>query len=161
MLGSWFAGRAYRALGATRRASLSGSFLLQGCFIFIAAILVTTNTIPESDSNSNRILIVIPFLASQFGAQVATNRALGYNEIPTTVLTSVYNDFASDPKLWEWNNPKRNRRAVAAVMVLLGGICGGWLSKVRNGFQIVLWLGGGIKIILGLLWLTFNTDSEG
>lgn len=130
MLGSFFAGRAYLALGATCRSSLSGSFLLQSCFIFIAAILVTTDTIPASNSNSNRILIAIPFLAYQFGAQVATSRALGYNEIPTTVLTSVYNDFASDLKFREWNNPKRNRRAVAAVMVLLGGICGGWLSRI-------------------------------
>jgi uncharacterized membrane protein YoaK (UPF0700 family) len=161
MLGSFFAGRAYRAFGATRRASLSGSFLLQGCFVFIAAILVTTDTIPESDSNSNLILIAIPSLASQFGAQVATSRALGYNEIPTTVLTSVYNDFASDPKLWEWNNPKRNRRAMAAILVLLGGICGGWLSRIRNGYQIVLWIGGAIKIILGVLWLTFDVDSGG
>ena len=159
MLGSFFAGRAYRAFGSTRRGSLSGSFLLQGCFIFVAAILVTTNAIPERDSNSNLILIAIPFLASQFGAQVATSRALGYNEIPTTVLTSVYNDFASDPKLWVWNNPKRNRRAVAAIMVLVGGICGGWLSRVRTGFRIVLWLGGVVKILLGISWTIFSEDT--
>lgn len=160
MIGSLAAGKVYRAIGATRRITLAASFVLQGLSIFVAAALVATGTIPEKDSNSNLILIAIPFLAWQFGAQVATSRALGFSEIPTTVLTSVYNDLASDPKLWVWNNPKRNRRAMAAVMVILGGICGGWLSRLGNGFMIVLWLGGVIKIILGLLWLAFYGGSE-
>ena len=160
MTGSFFAGRYYRTCGALRRGSLSGSFLLQGLFVFVSAILVTTDSIPESNPNSLLILIAIPFLATQFGAQVATSRALGFNEIPTTVLTSVYNDFASDTKLWAWSNPKRTRRVVAVVMVLLGGICGGWLSRLKNGFQIVLWLGGAIKILLGVSWTTFTEGTE-
>ncbi len=101
-------------------------------------------------------MIGIPVLAWQFGAQVAASRALGYNEIPTTVLTSVYNDLATDPRLWTRKNAKRNRRAAAAVLVLAGGIAGGWLSRLRVGFSIVLWTAGAIKLTIGLAWLAFG-----
>ncbi|KAL8950572.1 MAG: hypothetical protein Q9222_003406 [Ikaeria aurantiellina] len=160
MLGSLASSAVTRSFGSTRRLSLSSNFLLQGLSILVAAILITTDAIPENDPNSHRILIGIPLLAWQFGAQVAASRALGYSEIPTTVLTSVYNDLASDPKLWAWSNPKRNRRAAAAVMILVGGICGGWLSRLREGFAIVLWIGGAIKLVLGIAWLAFGEDGE-
>ncbi|KAL8707506.1 MAG: hypothetical protein Q9220_007496 [cf. Caloplaca sp. 1 TL-2023] len=160
MLGSLLSSAVTRPFGATRRISLSSNFLLQGLSILIAAVLITTDAIPENDPNSHRILIGIPFLAWQFGAQVAASRALGYSEIPTTVLTSVYNDLASDPKLWAWKNDKRNRRAAAAAMILIGGICGGWLSRLREGFAIVLWIGGAIKLILGVAWLGFGEGAE-
>ncbi|KAL8913364.1 MAG: hypothetical protein Q9171_001841 [Xanthocarpia ochracea] len=156
MLGSLISSAVARPFGTTRRLSLFISFLLQGLSILLAAIFITTDVIPENNSNSSRVLIGIPLLAWQFGAQVAASRALGYSEIPTTVLTSVYNDLASDPKLWTWKNAKRNRRAAAAVMVLVGGICGGWLSRLRDGFGIVLWIGGAIKVILGVAWLSFG-----
>ncbi|MCJ1230885.1 hypothetical protein MMC12_007559 [Toensbergia leucococca] len=148
-----------RAVGITRRLTLSVSFLLQGLSIFVAAILVTVDAIPEQRSNSDLILIAIPLLAWQFGAQVATSRALGFSEIPTTVLTSVYNDLASDPELTAWNNPKRTRRAAAVVMVLVGGICGGWISRISDGFGVVLWVGGGIKLALAVLWLVYDEES--
>ncbi|KAL8739090.1 MAG: hypothetical protein Q9181_000201 [Wetmoreana brouardii] len=156
MMGSLISSALARPFGTTRRLTLSISFLLQGLSILVAAILIHIDAIPENNPDSNRVLIGIPLLAWQFGAQVAASRALGYSEIPTTVLTSVYNDLASDPKLWTWKNAKRNRRAAAAVMVLGGGICGGWLSRLRDGFGIVLWIGGATKAILGLAWLFYG-----
>ncbi|KAI4157016.1 MAG: hypothetical protein L6R39_000832 [Caloplaca ligustica] len=160
MLGSLISAAITRRCGNTRRLSLCVNFLLQGLSILVAAILITTDAIPENNANSDRVLIGIPFLAWQFGAQVAASRALGYSEIPTTVLTSVYNDLASDPKLWDLQNAKRNRRAAAAVMVLVGGICGGWLSRVKEGFGIVLWIGGAIKIVLAIAWLGYAEAVE-
>ncbi|KAL9601252.1 MAG: hypothetical protein Q9219_002657 [cf. Caloplaca sp. 3 TL-2023] len=160
MLGSLVSAAVTRYYGSTRRLSLCLNFLLQGTSILVAAILIAVDVIPENNPNSDRILIGIPLLAWQFGAQVAASRALGYGEIPTTVLTSVYNDLASDPKLGKWKNPKRNRRVGAAIMVLVGGICGGWLSRLREGFGIVLWVGGAIKILLGIAWLAFRESTD-
>ncbi|KAI4177880.1 MAG: hypothetical protein LQ346_007608 [Caloplaca aetnensis] len=160
MLGSLISATVTRPYGNTRRLSLSINFLLQGISILVAAILITTDAIPENDADSDKVLIGIPFLAWQFGAQVAASRALGYGEIPTTVLTSIYNDLASDPRLWTWRNAKRNRRAGAAVMVLVGGICGGWLSRLEDGFGIVLWIGGAIKILLSIAWLGYDEATE-
>ncbi|KAI4222215.1 MAG: hypothetical protein L6R36_006315 [Xanthoria steineri] len=156
IMGSLVSSAIARPVGPTRRLSLSISFLLQGISILLAAIFIATDVIPTNDTRSNRVMIGIPVLAWQFGAQVAASRALGYNEIPTTVLTSVYNDLATDPRLWTWKNAKRNRRAAAAVLVLAGGIAGGWLSRLRDGFRIVLWIAGAIKVTIGLAWLAFR-----
>ncbi|KAL8926576.1 MAG: hypothetical protein Q9208_002903 [Pyrenodesmia sp. 3 TL-2023] len=149
-----------RPFGNTRRLSLCINFFLQGLSILVAAMLVTIDAIPQNNADNDRVLIGIPFLAWQFGAQVAASRALGYGEIPTTVLTSVYNDLASDPRLWTWQNAKRNRRAGAAIMVLVGGICGGWLSRLHNGFGMALWIGGLIKMLLGIAWLGYGEAIE-
>lgn len=152
-------GRIYASIGATRRLTLFTSFLLQTFCITIAALLVHIGIVPESTPNSKLIFIAIPFLAAQSGAQIVTAKSLGFNELPTTVLTSVYNDLASDTKLLAWNNPKRNRRIGAVIMMLLGGISGGWLSHLTEGLALVLWLGAGIKLVLALSWLCFAASS--
>ncbi|KAL9033255.1 MAG: hypothetical protein Q9214_007602 [Letrouitia sp. 1 TL-2023] len=160
MLGSCIASNIASRFGKTRRLSLILSFLLQGLLILITGILITADVIPQKKPNSDRIFIGIPFLAAQSGAQVAASRALGFSEIPTTVLTSVYNDLVSDSRLLAKNNPKRNRRVGAAVMMLLGGICGGWLSRLNDGFGIALWVGGVIKILLAAAWLWYADSME-
>lgn len=70
------------------------------------------------------------------------------------VLTSVYFDLASDPALVTpvTANVKRNRRAGAVVMLVLGAIAGGWLSRSAGGMESALWLSGGIKFVLGFVW---------
>ncbi|KAL8677708.1 MAG: hypothetical protein Q9186_005892 [Xanthomendoza sp. 1 TL-2023] len=157
MVGSFVSSAVIRHFGSTRRLPLCLSFLLQGSSILLVAIFITINVIPVINTSSDRVLLGIPFLSWQFGAQVAASRALGYSEIPTTVLTSVYNDLASDPDLWSSKNAKRNRRAAAAFMVLAGGISGAWLSRLEYGFAIGLWIGGVIKVMLGIAWLFFGT----
>ncbi len=152
-------GHVYTAAGPTRRLTLFASFLLQTLCIAIAAILVHTGMIPENTVNSKLIFIAIPFLAAQSGAQIVTAKSLGFNEIPTTVLTSVYNDLASDTNLLAWNNPKRNRRVSAITMILLGGISTGWLSRSEAGLALVLWLGAVLKLLLSFLWLFFRSDA--
>ena len=115
---------------------------------------------PESATGNKLVLVAIPFLAAQSGAQIATAKSLGFNEIPTTVLTSVYNDLASDSQLLAWDNPKRNRRIGAVTMILLGGISAGWLSRTEGRLTIVLWLGAAIKLLLTFGWLLFSSDAE-
>ena len=159
MVGSLITGRLYAAVGATRRLTLFASFLLQTLCITVAAILIRTNTVPESTTSSKLILIAIPFLAAQSGAQIVTAKALGFTEIPTTVLTSVYNDLASDTKLLVWDNPKRNRRFGAIIMILFGGISAGWLSRAGESLALVLWLGAAMKLILSFSWLFFLSDD--
>ena len=152
-------GHVYTAAGPKRRLTLFASFLLQTLCIAVAAILVHTGMIPENTTESKLIFIAIPFLAAQSGAQIVTAKSLGFNEIPTTVLTSVYNDLASDVNLLAWENPKRNRRVGAIAMILLGGISGGWLSRSEAGLALVLWLGAALKLLLGFSWLFFASDA--
>lgn len=106
-----------------------------------------------------RILIAIPLLASQFGVQVALAKGLGFAEVPTTVLTSVYADLGADRRAWRWGNVKRDRRVGSVVSLLLGGISGAWLSRSKVGFEGVLWIGGGVKLVLAGCWLMFSREK--
>lgn len=121
ILGSFLTGRLYSRFTATRRATLICSFLAQTLFIAIAALLVHTDAVPESPSLSpslspfsygmdKRVMIAIPFLAAQSGAQVVTAKSLGFGEVPTTVLTSVYSDLGADVNILGARNGKRDRR---------------------------------------------------
>jgi hypothetical protein len=82
--------------------------------------------------------------------QIATSRLLGYNELPVNVVTSTYCDLVGDFKLFALNNVKRNRRAAAAILLLIGSICSGWLMRSSGGLESVLWISSGIKIFTGL-----------
>ncbi|KAL9032866.1 MAG: hypothetical protein Q9180_006262 [Flavoplaca navasiana] len=159
MIGSLIAGRVYAAVGLTRRSTLIASFLLQALCIAIAAMLVQTDAVPETDATDKIVLIAIPFLAAQAGAQVATAKSLGFSELPTTVLTSTYNDLASDIHLLAWDNPKRNRRVASVVLMMLGAIAGSWVDKGTGTFTTVLWMGVAVKIILAFSWLLFPAES--
>jgi hypothetical protein len=86
---------------------------------------------------------------------------LGFNEVPTTVLTSVYCDIASDPKLLAplKKNVKRNRRVGAVITFLIGGIAGGWLSRSSARMSSALWLGGAIKIAIAVSWSVWKAKG--
>lgn len=72
--------------------------------------------------------------------------------MPTTVLTSVYCDLASDPNILKGDNVKRNRRLGAVLMILLGGIAGGWISRSSAGLSVSLWIAAAIKLGIALSW---------
>lgn len=79
-----------------------------------------------------------------------TSRLLGLNEVPTTVLTSLYCDLVSDTHLLARENVKRNRRIASVVTLLLGGIIGGWTSREKVGMSTALWLAGAVKVVIAV-----------
>jgi hypothetical protein len=116
----------------------------------------------ESGSTITLIeLVPLALLAFQSGGQIVTSQLLGFNEVPTTVLTSVYCDHASDPKVLASlnKNVKRNRRLGAITTLLIGGIAGGWLSRSSAHMSSALWLGGAIKIAIAVSWSTWKAKS--
>lgn len=147
----------------------SALFLFQGLLIILSAALATPSSlIPQNPASTSRhtpepayvvdnILIVslIPPLAFQSGVQIATSRLLGYNELPVNVLTSTYCDLMGDFKLLALNNVKRNRRALAVVLLLVGAIASGWLMRSAGGLESVLWVSGGIKVVLAVVMFFF------
>lgn len=152
-----------------RKATLALSFLLQAATIFVAAALAQSGVVADlartsvpgfgaSDrfvpTSGQRVLLPIGLLAWQFGGQIVTSRVLGYGEVPTCVLTSVYCDLFSDPKIVApfSRNVKRNRRVAAIATLLVGGICGGWLQRSPAGMTGVLWIAGSIKIVIACAW---------
>ena len=83
---------------------------------------------------------------------MTTSRLLGFNEVPTTVLTSVYCDLSSDPRILRKDNVKRNRRAGAVLCILTGGIVGGWVSRSFAGMSTSLWIAAAVKMAIALSW---------
>ncbi|KAF7555693.1 hypothetical protein G7Z17_g2006 [Cylindrodendrum hubeiense] len=136
-----------------RKMTLSICFLIQAILIFIAALLGQMRIAPgfsysllESNSNQDGTeeqaserkgdgfgidLVVVALLAFQSSGQIVLSRVLGFNEIPTNVVTSLYCDLLSDHNLFAplGDNVKRNRRLTAVVLLLVGGISGGWLQR--------------------------------
>jgi len=148
------------------RGILSASFLVQGICVVIAAALVDGNVVPEPvglqgiEDEVNFIeLIPLAFLAFQSGGQIVTSRILGFNEVPTTVLTSVYCDIASDPKVLAKDNVKRNRRVAAVLAILIGGIAGGWISRSSAGLSASFWLAAAIKLTISFAWAVWKPKA--
>ncbi|KAH8601407.1 hypothetical protein B0O99DRAFT_589455 [Bisporella sp. PMI_857] len=144
------------------RGTLALSFFLQSCCIIVAAALAqgafVANVVTEELHINYRELLPLSFLAFQSGGQIVTSRQLGFNEVPTTVLTSVYCDIASDPQLLKAHNVKRNRRVAAVISLLIGGIVGGWISKSSAGISIVFWMAAAIKMTIALSWSVWRAN---
>ncbi|KAI0125334.1 hypothetical protein BJ170DRAFT_571225, partial [Xylariales sp. AK1849] len=170
MLGVFCFGKS-RHFRPTSKLTLAGSFLVQSLFIFTAAALAQGGVVPafgwlsvaedmaERRDKDLKALGPIILLAFQFGGQIVTSRILGFNEVPTNVLTSVYCDLFNDPKLFvPWSeNPKRNRRASAVVLMLVGAIAGGWLARSSAGMSSALWIAGAIKFGIAFSWMLWKT----
>lgn len=158
-----------RRVGALRRGTLFTSFLIQTILIIIAVALIEANLIPHTPADMTLTggplfleLIPIALLAFQSAGAMTCSRSLGYNEIPTVVLTSVYFDIASDPNIVEkpTANAKRNRRVGGVVFLLIGAVVGGWLSRSSGGMQSALWMAAGLKFCAGFGWLFWKAAPK-
>lgn len=103
-------------------------------------------------------LAPLALMAFQFGGQIVTSRVLGFNEVPTNVLTSLYCDLLSDPLLWApmGGNVKRDRRVTAIILMIVGGILGGWLQRSSAGMPAALWIAGAVKVAISVAWLCWK-----
>lgn len=158
----------------TAKGTLAGNFGTQALLIFAAAALAQGGAAPSfrsleaaeamarAEEWDPRALAIVTLLAFGFGGQIVSSRQLGFNEVPTNVLTSLYCDLFSDPALlapWA-QNPKRNRRAAAAVLMLAGAVAGGWLSRSRAGLSAALWIGGVVKLGIAVAWAAWKVKDE-
>lgn len=105
--------------------------------------------------------IPIALLSFQSAGQIIGSRVLNLSEIPSVVLTSMLCDLASDPQLvggWK-SNIKRNRRALAFVMILVGAVAGGFISEGSGKMHLVLWIAGGLKVLITVAWMLWPTSK--
>ncbi|MCJ1244242.1 hypothetical protein MMC30_001440 [Trapelia coarctata] len=159
ILGSFFFSRFCRYLGPLKRSTLVASFLLQSIIVFFCGAIVQSNVVDGSVQQPGGAIkwleeIPIALLSFQSSGQMVGSRILSLSEIPTIVVTSVLCDFASDPDLMSslTRNAKRNRRALAFLGILVGAVIGGWIEKVTDGLQTVIWIVGVIKVIVTVSW---------
>ncbi|KAJ5122914.1 hypothetical protein N7448_009011 [Penicillium atrosanguineum] len=157
-----------RRVGTLRRGTLFVSFLVQTILIIIAAVVIQADLIPHTSTDMSLDggqlfleLIPIGLLAFQSAGAMTCSRSLGFNEIPTVVLTSVYFDIASEPRIAEKSitNVKRNSRIGGVVSLLIGAIVGGWLSRSSGSMESALWMAAGLKFVAAVGWLFWKAAA--
>ncbi|KAI1634401.1 hypothetical protein F4809DRAFT_618855 [Biscogniauxia mediterranea] len=165
VIGCMVFSRLHRLIGGARlRRTLVVSFLLQTICVVIAAALIQGGIIdgryPSHRDPSDvdlKELAPVALLSFQAAGQIVNSRGLGVSDVPTVVITSLLCDLVSDNNLLVplKENMKRNRRAIAFVLTLLGAMCGGWISKETGAVQPSLWFVAAIKITItsAFLWL--------
>ncbi|KAE8355155.1 hypothetical protein BDV28DRAFT_155651 [Aspergillus coremiiformis] len=152
------------ALSPRRRSTLILSFGVQSAALFAAAILVQLEVIdpkPEDPRAPIAWMQVLPIslLSFQAGGQIVASRVLGFDEIPTVVLTTLLCDLLVDPKLTAKVNPPRNRRIGAFLALFLGAMTAGGLSKVSS-MGASLWFAFGLKLMMTVGWFVWKGERE-
>ncbi|KAB5566080.1 hypothetical protein GE09DRAFT_1171362 [Coniochaeta sp. 2T2.1] len=159
-LGSFLFSRFHRYFSPKRRWVLCASFLSQMALTIIAAAIVTFGPSVGKEEISWNVLLPIALVAFQSCGQAVTSRALKYNSLTSVVLTSIYCDLFSDPDLFKLDNPERNRRLGAPVMLLVGAVLGGLFAHSSFGIAGALWTAAVFKLLAIITWLVWPAESE-
>lgn len=166
MLGSFLFARLSRALGPLRRYTLFLTGLLRALLVLAPAALSAAAVVPANagDLVPSNLIVLLPLslLAMSAGGQCVLSRLLGYNEIPTVVLTSGYCDLAMDEKIFSGfsENSKRNRRIASVVLLVTGAALGGVLTKNEAGIERALWAVGAVKLAMACAWLFWRAEAR-
>ncbi|KAI1815462.1 hypothetical protein GGS20DRAFT_330771 [Poronia punctata] len=161
-LGSVFFSYFHRHFSPKKRWVLCASFIIQLVFIVIAASLFTfgTRSTNPKESIGWPDMVPIALIAFQSAGQAVTSRALKYNALTSVVLTSIYCDLFSDAKLLVADNPERNRRVGAPLLLLIGAVTGGLLSHSSVGSASALWVAAALKLVVILAWFFWPAEKD-
>ncbi|KAK3066094.1 hypothetical protein LTR53_017689 [Teratosphaeriaceae sp. CCFEE 6253] len=160
-LGSFFFARFHRILGSRKRWVMIAAYLLQIVMMIAAASMVTLGPVTGPSGHvSIWIGIPIALIAFQAAGQAVTSRVLGYSGLTGVVLTSIYCDLWSDPKLFAplRENVERNRRVTAAVCVALGALFGGYWARSEFGLAGALWNAVVFKAFVIVAWFFWKAE---
>lgn len=108
-------------------------------------------------------LVPIGLLSFQAAGKVVASRVLGLNSLPTVVLTTLYNDLASDPALFTaglMGNVQRNRKLGGLLSYVCGALIGGAFAGSSLGFAGALWFTAGIKVLIVIAWLLWREEGK-
>lgn len=108
-------------------------------------------------------LLAIGLLSFQAAGKVVASRVLGFNALPSVVLTTLYNDLASDPTLFTaglMGNVQRNRRFGGLMFYIFGALLGGLFARSSLGFAGALWFTAGVKVLIVGAWLVWREEEE-
>jgi hypothetical protein len=108
-------------------------------------------------------LVPIGLLSFQAAGKVVASRVLGYNALPAVVLTTLYNDLASDPALLTaglMGNVQRNRRMGGLLSYICGALLGGTFASSSLGFAGALYFTAGIKFLVVMGWLVWRDEGK-
>lgn len=105
----------------------------------------------------------IALIAFQSAGQAVASRALQYSGLTSVVLTSNYCDLFSDPRLFKLgltDNPERNRRTAAPILLLGGTMIGGVWAHSSVGLTGALWTAVGLKAVVVVAWFVWAPETH-
>jgi hypothetical protein len=164
ILGSFLFSKAMRYGNPLQRSTIFISLLVQGVLTGVSALLSSLSVVPADAGEivPENLIVLIPLilLSIQSGGQCVVSRFLGYNELPSIVLTSAYCDLAMDEKAFAGvtGNAKRNRRILSMLMVISGAVLGGYMT-LKGDIGPTLWLVAGIKLLMAGVWLLWRSKD--
>lgn len=156
------------------------SYAFQAAFTLVAVVLVTTGHVSSRPyvaqefssgvseahggltwSYTNYLdLLPIACLAIAASGQVCVSRVLGYNEMPTHVVSALYHDFTGDllgmRRAWVqstsfrgflYNTRREWMRFACLAAFFLGALVGGSFYKSHAGMDGALWVVFGIRCL--------------
>jgi hypothetical protein len=133
-------------------------------FILIAAIMATLGPkVDKSDPLNAWVGVSIALVAFQSAGQAVASRALQYSGLTSVVLTSNYCDLFSDPRLFKLgltDNPERNRRTAAPILLLIGAMVGGVWAHSSVGLTGALWTAVGLKVVVVVAWAVWAPERQ-
>ena len=125
--------------------------------------LTVMGGIPRDIGFPTMDLVAIGLLSFQAAGKVVASRVLGFNALPSVVLTTLYNDLASDPALFTaglMGNVQRNRRSGGLLFYIFGALLGGVFARSSVGFAGALWFTAGVKVLIVVAWLMWREEKE-
>lgn len=150
----------HRFFTPKKRWVMFSSYLVQMLLIIAAATIVTLDKTTEADKGKLRWQVMLPLALMAIGSsgQCVSSRALDKNSLTSVVLTSIYCDLFSDPRLLSLSgNPSRNQRVAAPVCVLVGALIGGFWAHGSTGLSGALWTAAGLKLCIVIAWAVWKT----
>lgn len=151
----------HRTFGPRKRWVLAVSFTFQLLCVIAAAIIASQGK-PKADELDWRVLLPLMLLGFQSSGQAVSSRALQYNALTSVVLTSIYCDLFADPKILAppTQNPERNRRLGAPIMLLIGACLGGVFTHTEIGMTGALAAAALLKICIVIAWLFWRVEPQ-
>jgi len=153
----------HRFFTPRKRWVMFSSYLFQTLLIVGAALIVTLDQTSEADKEKLRWEVMLPLAMVAFGSsgQAVSSRALEKNSLTSVVLTSIYCDLFSDPRLLSLSgNPTRNQRLAAPICVLVGAVAGGFWAHSEYGLPGALWTAAALKMCVVFVWIVWKEDKE-
>lgn len=162
MFGSMVFGFFHRSCGPRIRWVLVASYAFQSLCIIFAGVMVSEDLV---DGNSMRWpnVLSIALLSFQSSGQAVASQVMGYGELPTIVLTSVYRDLMSDVNLFALKpaaNPKRNRRVGAIVLLCAGAAVSKVIGNSPAGLAGSLWTSAVLKALVAVTWAFWAAEKD-
>ena len=126
VLGTIVGGRFWRHLDEDTRTWLFAALGLEVGVLVVLSVLAGTGVLDYQD---NTKLILIAGLATTFGAQNATARQFGVQELSTTVLTSTIVGLGFDSRLAGGTGHREKLRYSVVLTMCAGAVVGATMSR--------------------------------